>query len=105
MSSNNVERALWEINVNPESRRRFAEDAARFLGRYRLTQDECNMIRQFDVRGLTDHGVSPLLVMAFWMELQGGGRDLDEYLKRMSAAPSHAEVRGATQPPTGTANG
>ena len=84
MSSNSVERVLWDLSVNRESRRRFLDDPARYLSRYQLTDEERAMIRRFDVQGLTDRGVSTMLAMSFWMELEGSS-DLEEYLKRMNA--------------------
>lgn len=86
MSSNTIERVLWDLNVNRESRRRFLEDSAKFLSRYQLTEEERAMIRQFDVRGLTDRGVNTMLAMGFWMEVEGSS-DIHEYLRRMNERP------------------
>jgi len=86
MSVNIMEKVLWDLSVDRESKRRFQDDPEKFLSRYRLTELERRMIREFDVRGLADEGVSTMLTMGYWMETEGS-RNIDDYLKRMQSPP------------------
>jgi Aromatic-ring-opening dioxygenase LigAB, LigA subunit len=85
MSVNTLERVLWELSVNRDSKRRFQEDSRAFLSRYQLTDHEAQMIGDFDVRGLADAGVSTMLTMGFWTEVHTS-RSVTEYLERMKAS-------------------
>jgi protocatechuate 4,5-dioxygenase alpha chain len=47
-----MERALWQLCVERAAKERFRQDAAGFLGRFALDEDEVRMIVEFDVAGL-----------------------------------------------------
>lgn len=85
MSANVLEKVLWDLSVDRDSKNRFREDPDEFLGRYHLTDAERRMVREFDVRGLADAGVSTMLTMGYWMQLESS-HDMGRYLARMTAA-------------------
>jgi hypothetical protein len=86
MSTNTLERVLWELSGSRESRSRFKDDPKKFLARFHLSDDERQMIEARDVHGLLKSGVNTMLTMGFWMELEGGST-LPEYLRRIRTVP------------------
>ncbi|HVX22788.1 MAG TPA: hypothetical protein VHB02_15675 [Acidimicrobiales bacterium] len=92
MSVDWLEKALWDLNVDRAAKQSFREDAGRFCGRYRLAEDEAEMLATFDVKGLVDKGVNPMLTMGYWLELEGS-RSLGGYVARLRGAARSAEAR------------
>ncbi|MCU1458392.1 MAG: extradiol ring-cleavage dioxygenase [Actinomycetia bacterium] len=86
MSIYALEKALFDLNVDRPSKQRFRDDPVDFCSRYQLSDDERARVVAFDVRGLVDLGVNPMLTMGYWLELEGS-RSLGGYIKRMRAAP------------------
>ncbi|MHA6194342.1 extradiol ring-cleavage dioxygenase [Pseudomonas wadenswilerensis] len=82
MSRNVMERVLWQLCVERTAKDRFRQDAAGFLGRFALAEDEVAMILDFDVAGLQAAGVNPMLTMGFWQELSVE-RDMAIYKQRL----------------------
>ena len=77
-----MELALYELGVKREVRKAFAEDPAKALQGYRLSEEEAALIRGFDVRGLQARGVNPLLTFGFWM-MNASERSTAAYLARL----------------------
>lgn len=92
MSANTLEKALWHLNVDRESKRAFKDDPTKFLARFHLTDKEREMILAFDVRALADSGVNTMLTMGFWLELEGS-HNLNGYLVRMNAREPMVRAR------------
>lgn len=82
MSRNTMERVLWQLCVERAAKERFRLDAAGFLERFELSEDEVAMILGFDVAGLQAAGVNPMLTMGFWQELSVD-RSMALYKKRL----------------------
>jgi hypothetical protein len=91
MSSNAMEKALWQASTNPADARRFRDDAQAYLKDFRLDEKECAMMLSWDVVAIASRGVNPLLLMQAFATVNGMGRML-EYIMRMNqpsgAAPA-----------------
>lgn len=83
-----MERVLWQLCVERAAKERFRQDAAGFLSRFELSEDEAAMILGFDVAGLQAAGVNPMLTMGFWQELSVE-RDMALYKKRLGGSDEH----------------
>ena len=84
MSVNVLEKILWDLSVDRDSKKRFAADPQSFVSRYLLDEREQQMVLNFDVKAMAAAGVSTMLTMGYWMQVEGS-RDMDEYLRRMSS--------------------
>jgi len=82
MSRNVLERVLHQLTVDRSAKQRFREDASAFLVRFALTESERQMLTDFDVLGLQQAGVNPMLTMGFWQELSPE-REMRAYMKRL----------------------
>lgn len=69
MSRNVLERVLWHLSVERPAKERFKEDPVRYLSRFDLTDEEKQMVMEFDVASLQKSGVNPMLTMGYWQEL------------------------------------
>ena len=69
MSRNVLEKVLHQLTVDRAAKQRFREDAEAYLRRFALGETERAMLMQFDVLGLQQAGVNPMLTMGFWQEL------------------------------------
>lgn len=85
MSRNLLEKALWLLSVDRTSKKRFREDAAGFLERLTLSDEERRWVLEFDVGALQRAGVNPMLTMGYWQEL-GPTRDMRVYKERLGAS-------------------
>ncbi|MES2537002.1 MAG: extradiol ring-cleavage dioxygenase [Pseudomonadota bacterium] len=85
MTTHALELVLHDLGVKRPARTAFAEDAAVFLGRYKLDAEEVEMVRTFDVAALQRRGVSALLTLGFWM-MNEPGKSRIEYLKRLNSS-------------------
>jgi len=63
MSINALEKALWQVYLNPADKVRFCTDAQAYLKDFKLDDEERAMSTSFDVMAMIGHGVNPLLVM------------------------------------------
>jgi hypothetical protein len=77
-----MELALYDLSVKRELRKAFAEDPARALQGYRLTEEEAGLIRAFDVRGMQARGMNPLVTFGFWM-MNAAERSSAAYLAKL----------------------
>ena len=84
-----MERVLWQLCVERAAKERFRQDAAGFLARFELSEDEAAMILGFDVAGLQAAGVNPMLTMGFWQEL-APDRNMSLYKQRLGATDEHS---------------
>jgi len=82
MSRNVLERVLHQLSVDRASKQRFREDAEGLLRRFALSDEERRMVLDFDVLGLQQAGVNPMLTMGFWQELSPS-RDMRVYMERL----------------------
>ena len=82
MSRNVLERVLHQLSVDRLAKQRFREDPEGFLSRFVLSDSEREMVVNFDVLGLQNAGVNPMLTMGFWQELSPS-RDMRSYMARL----------------------
>lgn len=82
MSRHVLERVLHQLSVDRSSKQRFRDDAEGFLRRFPLAENERRMVLDFDVHGLQQAGVNPMLTMGFWQELSPQ-RDMRAYMARL----------------------
>lgn len=82
MSRNVLERVLHQLSVDRSAKQRFRDDPEAFLQRFALTEAERAMLIGFDVLGLQQAGVNPMLTMGFWQELSPE-RDMRAYMKKL----------------------
>ena len=78
MSRNTLERVLWQLSVERAAKQKFREAPREFLSSFALSEDEVEMVVGFDVAGLQQAGVNPMLTMGFWQELSLS-RDMTQY--------------------------
>ena len=78
MSINALEKALWQVYLNPADKQRYCSDARAYLKDFKLDDDERAMSVSFDVMAMIGHGVNPLLVMMAFQTIKGVER-LREY--------------------------
>lgn len=83
MSTGRLEKLLYDLAIDRGTKERFRSDPAALLARLHLTDMERDMVLRFDVRGLADRGINVMLLMGYWMELEGS-RDLRGYVARMN---------------------
>lgn len=94
MSRNVLERILHQLSVDRTAKQRFREDASAYLARFALTQAEHDMLISFDVLGLQQAGVNPMLTMGFWQELSPE-RDMRAYLMKLRPVGASEAVHSA----------
>ena len=63
MSIHAIEKALWQASTNPEDAGRLRQDADGYLRQFRLDEQERALMTEWDIRGLVDLGVHPMVVM------------------------------------------
>lgn len=83
MSIHMVEKALWDLLTFREKQALFARAPDEFLDGYVLTDEEKGLLKDWDVRTLTDRGCSPMLTMMSWGAVRGN-LAMPEYMRRMN---------------------
>lgn len=78
MSINALEKALWQIYLNPADAESYSADAEAFLKGFRLEEKESSAAAAFDVMGMINQGANPLLVMMAFQTVKGVER-MPEY--------------------------
>ena len=92
MSVHAVEKLLYEICNSGARAEEYRRERESLLGRYALTDAELKLVRDFDVQGLSAHGVNPMLIMTAWNTLVGPDH-IGEYLGKLNA-PRTANTNG-----------
>ncbi|WP_217472479.1 hypothetical protein [Achromobacter insolitus] len=77
-----LERVLHQLTVDRMAKQRFRDDAEGYLARFALSKTERLMVRDFDVAGLQELGVNPMLTMGFWQELSPE-RGMSAYMRKL----------------------
>lgn len=85
MSRNTLEKVLYDLSTSGANKKKFAEDADKFLSRYQLSEDERALIRDYKVRDLADLGVNTMLTWGFWLQAGKSNRDYLKIMKREEA--------------------
>jgi hypothetical protein len=84
MSIHAVEKLLYEICNSGERAQQYRTGPDALLARFALTEQERRLVRELDVRGLTDYLVNPMLIMTTWNTLVGPNH-IGDYLGRLNA--------------------
>lgn len=71
MSINAIEKALWQASMKPEQAERLREDAHSYLKAFRIDEDDRWLLASWDVRGLIDRGVHPMIIMMAFAAVNG----------------------------------
>ena len=85
MSYYTMEKVLWEFAGNPQRVQKFKSDPGAYLANYVfLEKDEVEIVKNMDVKEMAGRGVSTLLTMMVWMEMEGP-EGMPEYMMRMNS--------------------
>lgn len=71
MSINAIEKALWQASMDPADAQRLREDPESYLREFRLDEQERSLMTAWDIRGIVDHGVHPMVVMMAFAAING----------------------------------
>ena len=72
MSVNAIEKALWQSSKNAADAKRFREDPHSYLKEFRIDEDERWLLAEWDVSGLINRGVHPMIIMMAFQAVNGG---------------------------------
>lgn len=78
MSVNALEKALWQIYLNPADSQHFCDDPQDYVAGFRLDEAERELLASFDSLAMISHGANPLLVMMAFQTVKGVQR-MPEY--------------------------
>lgn len=94
MSRNVLEKLMHQLCVDRPTKQRLKEDAEGLLSRYALTEAEREMVRNFDVAAMQQHGVNAMLTLGFWSE-NAPNRHPAAYMKALRGAIASGAVFSA----------
>lgn len=63
MSVYGIEDALWQASVSPKKAQHFREDADAYLREFRIDDRERALVSTWDIRGVVELGVNPMVLM------------------------------------------
>jgi len=69
MSLAALEKILYDLGVQGQARKAFANDKEAFLAQYRLEPNEKIWVCEFAVNLMLGAGVNPMLTLGYWMFL------------------------------------
>lgn len=92
MSTNTIERVLYDLHAIPGDARSFLQDPDAYLAKYPLDAEERSLIRNQDVLGMADRGVSQMLMFVTWQAVNGGPSSIPEYMRRMNTPAGQANA-------------
>lgn len=81
MSRTMLEKVLYDLGVDRPTKKAFREDPRALLAAYRLTDEEIELICDFDLHALRKRGANPMLLMGYW---QLARQDMDAYVRRIA---------------------
>ena len=90
MSLYAVEKVFWELGKYPERIARLQADPDGYLAAYNLDDEERRMIREVDLKGLSEKGVSTLLTLMVWPMFKGPEGLPYDYLEHMAGGAGSA---------------
>ncbi|WP_374526998.1 hypothetical protein [Novosphingobium sp.] len=86
MSSYTIESILFSLQSDPDFMARFKADPEASIRDYPLRDDERQAILDWDVRAMSDAGVSAMLLMVAFTALNGQ-QAMPDYMRRMNMPP------------------
>jgi len=94
VSTYTIEKVLWEFAGNPERVQKFKSDRDAYLANYTfLEKDEVEILKNMDVKQMAGRGVSTLLTMMVWQEMEGPA-GMPGYMMRMNSPEGGGRTRG-----------
>ncbi len=85
MSTNALEKALWQIGTSPVEAGQFRQDPDVYMQQFRLQQDERDMLQGLDVGRMAGREVSTLLLLMAFIAVRGPGC-MPDYMRSMHQA-------------------
>lgn len=83
MSINAIEKALWQASMDPAAAAGLREDAESYLGQFRIDESERALMTSWDIRGLVDLGVHPMVLMMAFAAVNGPAASA-QYVERVN---------------------
>lgn len=83
MTTNALEKALWQIGTDAEQAERFRDDPGLYASGFRLDPAEQDSLAQLDVGDLARRDVSTLLLMMAHMAVRGP-EGMPKYMESMN---------------------
>lgn len=83
MSSYTVEGIMFSLQSNPGFLARFKADPIAVLSEYPLSEEERQNILNWNVRALSDSGVSDMLLMVAFIEINGP-QGMPDYMRQLN---------------------
>lgn len=77
MSNFAIEKLLWQTFTNPAEAGAYHADPDSYLRGFRLDEEELALIKVWDVAGLVDRGVNPMVLLMGYNALQPGANMMD----------------------------
>lgn len=71
MSVNAMEKALWQIYLNPADAQRYSADRRAYAQEFNLDEGELADLAALDIMAMQDRGANPLLVMMVFQTVEG----------------------------------
>ncbi len=69
MSLAALEKILYDLGVQGQARKAFANDQEAFIAQYRLEPNEKKWVSGFEVNSMLCYGVNPMLTLGYWVFL------------------------------------
>lgn len=82
MSTNAVEKMLWQVSNNPAEADRLRADAQGYMKDFKLDADERALVDSWNVSALAERDVNPLLLMMAFTAVNGIQK-MGEYVQRI----------------------
>ena len=87
MSSNAIEKALWQAFTNPADGQRLREDAQSYLKDFQIDENERSLVASWDVSGMAARGVNPLLLLMAYTSVNGANV-MEQYIQKIHQPPA-----------------
>ena len=92
MSTNAIEKALWQALSNPKEMQRFREDPQAYLNDFKLDEKERSLMLTWDVGEVVSRGVNPLLLVSAYTAVKGMDT-MGEYIMKINQQRGAAVAR------------
>ena len=89
MSTNAIEKLLWQVNSSPAEAERYRADTQAYLNEFRLDEEERSLLTSWDVGTLASRDVNPLLLMSAFATVNGMDKVV-EYLMKINQPGGNA---------------
>ena len=86
MSTYAVESVMYDLQSNPAIAEKFKSDPRGAVAERRLTDEERRRILEWDLRSMSDSGVSDMLLLVAFTAINGQ-EAVPKYLERMNKPP------------------